>query len=304
MRVDIETLQSSLEEKMKAINIYEVVKNFVFNRMIYFYIIYLLLIIILLYMIIISTQDIIDSKLITFIINTYAKEKVLTVSTIVGLGGAFTLLIGHISSENEENIFEKQGKLFSGIVFLHKNLIKISTLILVVFFTITYYGTIEYLEYVIFSILFILFYIILLHFMVHLHSSYDWKTLENKELEISFNKSLAGFAFNLVFLFYIFSLQYVQTLTFIFLNFWILFMSTLFFASLKFPRTKRVIIQYLDNKEEYVHLVRIENGFARLITKNCISKQINLSEIKQINYDNNYIEDFRQDLKRTHPWNK
>jgi len=46
--------------------------------------------------------------------------------------------------------------------------------------------------------------------------------------------------------------------------------------------------------------VRIEDGFARIITKYCGSKQINLNEIKSMNYDKKYIENFKRTLNQTY----
>lgn len=302
MKDDKDALVSPLEQN-KQFNFYKEIQNIIFNYKIELLIIYSILTIILLFKIIESPQKIIESRLISFIIVMYIKEK-FYMTTLIGFAGAFTLLIGHLSSENKEDITEKEGKLVSGIYFLHNNLLKISTLALLVVFTIKYYNNTPWYEFYVFIGLWVVFSIIWIHWAVNTYSSYNWKTLENDESGINFNKILSTFAFNLVFIFYIFTLPYIKTLTFNFLNMWMLFMSLLVFASLKYPRTKRVIIQYLDNKEEYAHIVRIENGFARLITKNCASKQVNLSEIKRINYDNDYIEDFRQNWKRTHPWNK
>ncbi len=73
-----------------------------------------------------------------------------------------------------------------------------------------------------------------------------------------------------------------------------LFINVIFLASFKYPRTQKIIVKYSNDKEEYAHLVRMENGFARIITKESLSKQINLNEIRELNYDNKYIENFKK----------
>lgn len=257
-------------------------------------ILYIISIPVLLFLIINSFQEIINSKLIDFIITTYYKEKLITVTTLIGLTGALTLLIGYISSENEERAISREGKLLSGIVFWHENFFKItfSSLILIIVFA--YYK--NYQELFILFILIIIFFLMWLHFTDYLTNAYNWDTLESNEYKIYLNCNFVAFAFNVGFFFYIYSLQYVETVIFNLLNLWILFICTIILASLKYPRTERIIVKYSDNKEEYAHLVRIENGFARLITKESASKKINLTEIKEINYDINYIENFRKNI--------
>lgn len=250
---------------------------------------------IIFYLILKSPQEIIQSKLIDFIITMYFKDKLITVTTLIGLAGALTLLIGHISSENEEKIIGREGKLLSGIAFWHRNfLITFSSLILIIVFTKSYYNTFNYQELIILFIIIIIFFLLSAHFTDHVNDIYDWDTLENNKTKIYIDIYFGISAFYFIFFFYIFSLQYVKTLIFNLLNLWILFMSIVLFSNIRYPRTKRVIVKYSDNKEEYAHLVRIENGFARLITKNSGSKQINLGEIKEMNYDIKYIENFRR----------
>lgn len=251
----------------------------------------------LLYLIINFTQEIINSRLITFIISMYFKDKLATASIFIGLVGALILILGHISSDNEEKISEREGKLLSGAAFLQNKIANAGGLILLVLFYIAYYKIFNWIEFGIFFLLyFVIFGIIGLHFMIHLNQIYDWDTIENKADKISLNIYLGGMAFQIGLLFYIYSLQYVTTIIFNVLNIWILFFGLMFSASFKYSRTKKIVVKYFDNKEEYAHLVRIENGFARLITKNCGSKQINLSEIKEMNYDTKYIENFRKNV--------
>jgi len=129
---------------------------------------------------------------------------------------------------------------------------------------------------------------------------YDWDILENKEYIIYIDIFFGISACEVGFLIYIYSLQFVETLVFNILNSWILFISIILLASFKYPRTKKIIIKYSNNKEEYAYLVRIEDGFARIITKYCGSKQINLNEIKSMNYDKKYIENFKRTLNQTY----
>ncbi len=247
---------------------------------------------ILLYSIVISSQEIMESKLIDFIISMYFNDKFITVSSLVGFAGALTLLIGHIVSENEEKNSGKEGKLLSGLVFFHNKLLTISSLIIIVVFTKAYYHSVKYTELIILSLLIILFYALWMHFHNHLNDVYNWNMIESKDYRIFFNIFFGASAFNLLFFVYIYSLKYVETLVFNLLNLWLLFLATTVIASFKYPRTKRIVIKYSDNREEYAHLVRIEDGFARIIIKDCVSKQINISDINEINYDIKYIENF------------
>ena len=136
------------------------------------------------------------------------------------------------------------------------------------------------------------------HFKDYIIDVYDWNTLENNEYKIYIDIFFGISAFGVIFFLYIYSLQFVETLIFNLLNFWIFFLSIILLASFKYPRTKRVIVKYTDNEKEYAHLVRIEDGFARIITNKFSSKQINLNEIKEINYDGKYIEKFKR-LEKT-----
>lgn len=249
---------------------------------------------ILLYLIVISSQEIMKSKVIDFIISMYLKDKILTVTSIIGFAGALTLLIGHIVSENEEKNAGKEGKLLSGLVFFHNRIITISSLIIIVVFTKAYYDSFRYTELIILFLLIILFSALWIHFHNHLNDVYNWNVIENNDYRVFINIFFGASAFNLLFFVYIYSLKYVETLVFNLLNLWLLFLATAIVASFKYPRTKRIVIKYSNDKEEYAHLVRIEDGFARIITKDCESKQVNQSEIKDINYDMKYIEHFSQ----------
>ena len=118
--------------------------NFVLKNKTYlfFFVFYTVTYLILLYLIIVSTQEIIKSNLINIIITFYFKDKLVALTTLIGLIGAFTILIGYISSENEERIIGKEGKLFLGLTFWHRNfLTKVGILILIIAFTKTYYDT-------------------------------------------------------------------------------------------------------------------------------------------------------------------
>lgn len=295
--------KNSLNEYIKKI--FEIA-NFTFNNKIYLFplIIYTIFSIILFYLVIISTQEIINFKLINLILNFYFKDRFFALTTLIGLVGALTILIGYISSENDEKISGQEGKLWLGLVFWHRNfLTKAGILILIIIFTRTYYGFLNYHELFILFLLIIIFYLAGRHFKNYSIDVYDWNTLETIENKIYLDIFFGISAFDIGFFFYIYSLQFVETYVFIFLNSWILFLIIILLASFKFPRTKRIIIKYVDNKEEYAHLVRIESGFARIITKNCGSKQINLSEIKCMNYDAKYIENFKNSFNKTFPWN-
>ncbi len=255
---------------------------------------YLLSYPLLLFLILNSFQEILNSKLIEFIITMYYKDKLITVTSLIGLVGALTLLIGYISSENGEKAISREGKLLSGIVFWHNHIFKItfSSIILIIVFAYLK----NYQELFILIILIIISFLMWSHFTAYLTNAYNWDSLENNEYKIDLNGNFVALAFNVGFFFYIYSLQYVETVIFNLLNIWILFICTIILASVKYPRTERIIVKYSDNKEEYAHLVRIENGFARLITKESASKKINLTEIKEINYDINYIENFRKNI--------
>lgn len=223
----------------------------------------------------------------------------------MGLVGALTILIGYISSENDERIIGREGKLWLGLTFWHRNfLTNASSIILIIIFTKTYYGTLNYFEVIIFLLLIVILNIIGIHFLHHVMDAYDWDILENKEYKIYLDNFFGVSSFGVGFLLYIYSLQFVETLVFNILNSWILFLSIVFLASFKYPRTKKIIVKYSNNKEEYAHLVRIEDGFARIITKYCESKQINLNEIKCMNYDKKYIENFKRTLNQKDPWSK
>lgn len=297
---EIEKSENNLVEITKKI--FEIVA-FTLNNKIYLlqFVVYIISYIILLYLIFISSQEIINSKLINFIINFYFQDRFIAITTLVGLAGALTILIGYILSENDEKIIGQEGKLWSGLTFWHRNfLANASGLILIIIFTKTYYGTLNYYEVIIFILLIIISKLIGKHFEHHLTDVYDWDILENKQYKIYVDMFFGISTFGVGFLIYIYSLQFVETLVFNILNSWILFLNIVLLASFKYPRTKKIVVKYFDNKEEYVHLVRIENGFARLITKYCESKQINLSEIKEMNYDKDYIENFRRTLNRTY----
>jgi hypothetical protein len=238
-------------------------------------ILYMVLSLIFLFLIITSSQEIMSSKLISFIITMYFKDKLLITTTLIGLGSALTLLIGHISSENEEKVIGREGKLLSGLTFWNRNfLTSVSGLILITVFAKTYYKTFNYQELLTSIILITITTLLWTHFTDHLNNVYDWNTLENNEHKIFFDIILGGFAFNIGFFFYIYSLPYVETWVFNVFNLWMLFINVIFFASFKYPRTQKIIVKYSDDREEYAHLVRIENGFARIITKESLSKQI------------------------------
>ena len=87
--------------------------NYVLKNKIYLFlfILYTVSFLILLYLILLSTQEIINSKLINIFINLYINDKLIALTTFLGLIGALTILIGYISSENEEKIIDKEGKL-------------------------------------------------------------------------------------------------------------------------------------------------------------------------------------------------
>jgi hypothetical protein len=300
-------LTRDYEGKKPADNLIEQIKkiegfvNFVLKNKTYsiLFVFYTVSYLILLYLIIISIQEIINSKLINMIITFYFKDKLIMLTTLMGLIGAFTILIGYISSENEERIIGKEGKLLLGLTFWHKNfLTKIGILILIIVFTKTYYGTFNYQELIILLLLLILLNLVGKHFKDHIIDIYDWNTLENNEYKIYVDISLGISAFEVGFFLYIYSLQFVRTLVFNIVNFWIFFLSIILLALFKYPRTKRVIVKYTNNKKEYAYLVRIEDGFARIITNKCKSKQINLNEINEINYDIKHIENFRRFEKK------
>jgi len=252
-------------------------------------------------LIFISSNEIIKSKLILLFSNFYSQDGFIAITTLIGLVGALTILIGYISSENDERIIGREGKLWLGLTFWHRNfLTKASSLILIIIFTRIYYGTLNYHELIILILLIIILYFIGRHFNNHLMGVYDWDILENKEYIIYIDIFFGISACEVGFLIYIYSLQFVETLVFNILNSWILFISIILLASFKYPRTKKIIIKYSNNKEEYAYLVRIEDGFARIITKYCGSKQINLNEIKSMNYDKKYIENFKRTLNQTY----
>ncbi len=105
------------------------------------FIVYTILSLILLYLIYISSQEIIKSEMINFIKNFYFQYGFIAITTLIGLVGALTILIGYISSENNERTIDREGKLWHGLTFWHRNfLTKASSLILIIIFTKTYYG--------------------------------------------------------------------------------------------------------------------------------------------------------------------
>jgi hypothetical protein len=283
-------IKKSIEKWMD--NLFED-KTYLFTYSLIF-IIYTVLNIILLYLTIISFQKIISSTLVDLIISMYFKDKLLTTTALIGLGSALTLLIGYISSENEEKVNGKEGKLLSGIGFWHRFLTSGCGLILIIAFANTYYKGLDYHGLLISIILIAITTLLWIHFKDYLRHVYDWNTLENKNHRIFLDIILGGVVFNIGFFFYIYSLQDVQTLVYNIFNLWLLFINVIFLVSFKYPRTQKIIIKYSNNREEYAHLVRMENGFVRIITKESISKQINLNEVKQLNYDNKYIENFKK----------
>ena len=295
---------NGIEKSKQTIEKIFEIKDAILKNKIYLlqFIIYSISNLILLYLIFISSKEIIKSKLITLFLDFYFQDGFIAITTLIGLVGALTILIGHILSENEERIIGREGKLWSGLTFWHRNfLTNASSLILIIIFTKTYYGTLNYFEVIIFILLIIVLNITWVHFIHHVTDAYDWDILENKEYKIHLDKFFGVSSFGVGFLLYIYSLQFVETLVFNILNIWILFLSIIFLASFKYPRTKKIILKYLNNEEEYAHLVRIEDGFARIITKYCGSKQINLNEIKSMNYDNKYIENFKRSLNQKYP---
>lgn len=256
---------------------------------------YLISPIFLLYLIFTSSQEIIDSKLVKFVINFYLNDKPIALTTLLGFVGVITILIGYISSENDENITNREGKLWLGIIFWHRNfLMKASSLILILIFAKTYYGTLNYDELVISLLLIATVVLMVKHLKHNLIGLYDWDALENKEYKIHLDIFFGISTFEIGFLLYIYSLKFFVTSVFIILNSWMVLFCLILLATFKSSRTSKIIVKYTDNKEEYAYLVRIEDGFVRLITKTNKSKQINLSEIKEMNYDRNYIENFRQ----------
>ncbi len=161
----------------------------------YIFIIYTVLNLIFIFLTIISFQKIVSSMLVDFIITMYFKDKLLTTTTLIGLGSALTLLIGHISSENEERVVGNEGKLLSGIGFWHRFLTSGGGLILIIVFVNTYYRGLNYQGLLISFILMTITTLLWIHFDNHLRHVYDWNTLENKEHRIFLDIILGGGCF-------------------------------------------------------------------------------------------------------------
>ena len=276
--------------------------SFALNNRIYLFqlIFYTFSPIFLFYLIFTSSQEIIHSKLIKFIINFYLIDKPFALTTFAGFVGVVTILIGYLSSENGENRTDREGKLWFGIVFWHRNfLMNVTILILILIFAKTYYGTLNNNELVISFLLIIVVVLMIKHLKHNLKGLYNWDTLENKGYKIHFDLFFGISTFEIGLLLYIYYLKFFVTSVFIILNSWMVFFCLTLLASFKSSRTDKTIVKYTDNKEECAYLVRIRDGFVWLITKTNKLKQINLSEIKEMNYDRNYIENFQQLEKNT-----
>lgn len=215
-----------------------------------------------------------------FIKTLYSKNELGTITLFLGMFGILTLIIGYVMTSNQESTSEKENKYIAGYAFWNNTIVNLIITVMMIFL-IFFRPTI----FLLFLIFFINVAFLYLLFLTNIKNRYDWEILSNKPSALTEDLIFATLSFITGILLLLLIIGYVTNPWLILLTLWYFFQMLLFYASFSYSKPKKVKIYFNSEKVEEVYLVRIENGFARVITKDIPSRQININEIKFIDYE-------------------